>query len=107
MRIVLLLLALVFLFAILSGCDAGRPLSNAQIIAAKVECEAGGMKVQVHLRNSHAVTAVCVPLSVYDHPAPVSVQGSTGDTSYSRAKHNFQADKLIETMRDLASQPNG
>ena len=76
-------LSTLLLVVALAGCEAGRPLSNAHIIAAKVECEAGGMKVQVHLRNSHAVTAVCVPLSVYDMPAPVSVQGSSGEVSYS------------------------
>lgn len=54
------------------GCETGMttPISNAAIIAAKVECAEAGMKVQVHLRNSHAITAICVPLSVYDLPPP-------------------------------------
>jgi hypothetical protein len=61
-----ILLLLVFLFALM-GCDqprTGPTITNAQIIAAKVACDEAGMKVQVHLRNSHPVSAVCVPIYV-------------------------------------------
>jgi hypothetical protein len=47
----------------LAACDGYPPvvLTNTDIVAAKVQCEEAGMKVQVHLRNSHPVSAVCVP----------------------------------------------
>ena len=60
--------AAALLFA--SGCDetyrkmSTPPLSNVQIIAAKAQCDAAGMKVQVHLKRSYPVSAVCVPVYV-------------------------------------------
>ena len=66
MKTVTIFLLLVFLGALM-GCDEAyinSRITNAEIVAAKLQCDEAGMKVQVHLRNSHPVSAVCVPIYI-------------------------------------------